>query len=488
MRTATLLLLTTLVYGSAHAALPAPAPDRISLPPVNIAAALKADELRAGPQPFRFAVPHEVRITPLTHGRWQSLADGREQWQLELHSSGAHSLNLGFTAYVMPEGGSLVLRSATGQERGPYTHHHNNDAGQLWTPVLLGDRVHVIVTLPAGARDALVLELARVNHGFRGFGAKTDNADKSGSCNIDVVCPDGDLWRDEIRSVARYTIGGLLLCTGQMMNNTAQDFAPLFLTANHCLTAPLQAPTTVFYWNYETSTCGGTPDGSLSQTTSGATFLAGSYGSTDVGPDFTLLELSETPPPDFNVFWSGWDNRDIAPLGVTAIHHPAGDEKRISMFFGQTEITAYLEQPGTANLAGEDDTHLRIRAWDRGTTEGGSSGSGIWNNERRLVGQLSGGFASCTSQTDDWYGRFHKNWFGLPTPLTSVATYLDPEGTGAEVLDGADPEGDVLNPPMPPSNPPPSTPSSNGRFGGGSFGLFGLLMLLGLRRRASVSG
>ncbi len=459
--------LLSLCCGAAHASL-------LALPPVDIEATLAADAAKPGPQPYRFAVPVSVSVTPTSHGVWTTGADGMDSWQLRIQSAGAASLNLGMPVFRLPPGAQLSLHDASGKAvYGPFGPGSATADGQLWTPIIPGDVVELHLQVPSDHRDAVKLQLSRVNHGFRGFGASDEYAQRSGDCNVDVVCPAGDEWRDEIRSVARFSIAGALLCSGQMVNNTAGDFRPYFLTANHCVTAPVLAPTLVFYWNYETSSCGGSPDGSLTQTSSGASFVAGSYGSTDYGPDFTLLELDQTPPDSYGVYWSGWDNRDIAPEGVTTIHHPSGDEKRISHFFGQTEITAYLEEPGQPDLLGQTDTHLRIADWDVGTTEGGSSGSGLWNAEHRLVGQLSGGYASCTSATADWYGRFHVNWYGLPTPLTSLATYLDPLGTGAEFVDGADPSADASVARAGNTMAPAAT-------SGGQGGAFGPMLLLAL--------
>src|SRR2546430_7736985 len=50
-----------------------------------------------------------------------------------------------------------------------------------------------------------------VYHGFRGWKDAAVTG-KSGSCNIDVACPEGRPWTDEIRAVERITIGGTVLC------------------------------------------------------------------------------------------------------------------------------------------------------------------------------------------------------------------------------------------------------------------------------------
>ncbi len=462
----------------------------------DITAALAADALKAGPQPFRFAVPVVTAITPGSHGEWTQTTDGRARWQLTVESPGATSLNFGFTRIALPQGAAITFTATDGSARlGPFGPEALA-AGQLWTPVMRSSSVRLELSVPSALRDAVSFELTRVNHGFRGFGAQDETTAKSGSCNIDVVCAEGDDWRREIRSVARYTISGALLCSGQLVNNSAQDFTPYFLTANHCLTTAAQAPTTVFYWNYQTSRCGGTPDGSLDQTQAGALYLAGSGGATEVGPDFTLLQLLSTPPADFKVYYSGWDRRNIAPVGVTGIHHPSGDEKRISFDFDQTFVSAYAQMPESP-MSALMPTHLMVARWDRGVTEGGSSGSGIWNRDRRLVGQLSGGSSSCTAPQDpDWYGRLFTSFSATNTALTSLGPWLDPEGKN-EVLDGIDPAGSTIITPPPGSTAPPisSNPGSgssggstssggSGSAGGGALGYsVGVLMLLALSRR-----
>ena len=479
----------TLLTAAAQAAVP-----RIEMPAVNVQAALAADALKKGPQPFRFAVPVPVAITPASQGQWHTASDGTAVWQLLVHSAGARSLNFGFTHLALPAAAALRISSVDGRElHGPYGSEYNAQ-GQLWTPVIRSDEALIELRVPAAAREAVQLTLSVVNHGFRGFGAKDDGVTaKSGGCNIDVVCGDGDAWRDEIRSVARYTISGALLCTGSLINNAAADFTPYFLTANHCVPSALLAPTTVYYWNYQTSRCGGTPDGSLEQTQSGALYLAGSGDAASVASDFTLLQLLAVPNAAFKVYYSGWDRRDVAPVGVTGIHHPSGDEKRISMDFDATFIAAYGEQPD-APLSALTPTHIMVQSWDRGVTEGGSSGSGIWNAEHRLVGQLSGGGSSCDAPQDpDWYGRMYSNFDNVPTPLTSLGFWLDPSGSN-ETVDGLDPNPVVVPPPVtPPPSPPPSSPPGNGgggeqaSDGGGAFGYGALLLALAaLRRRRSV--
>ncbi len=86
-------------------------------------------------------------------------------------------------------------------------------------------------------------------------------------------------------------------------------------------------------------------------------------------------------------------------------------------------ITSYL---GTT-VPG-DGTHVRVFDWDLGTTEPGSSGSPLFDQNHHVIGQLHGGYAACGNDLSDYYGRFFLSY-------PSVSQYLDPLGTGAVSLD-----------------------------------------------------
>ncbi|MGB0917986.1 MAG: T9SS type A sorting domain-containing protein, partial [Flavobacteriales bacterium] len=81
----------------------------------------------------------------------------------------------------------------------------------------------------------------------------------------------------------------------------------------------------------------------------------------------------------------------------------------------------------------------RIGAWEEGTTEPGSSGSPLFDQNKRIVGQLYGGSASCNLLNDpDYYGKFSTSWDG-PSNSTRLRNWLDPDNTGTSTVDGYDP-------------------------------------------------
>jgi len=385
-------------------------------------AALIAEDFdrRSEGLPPRYAVPVAVRITPFTHGTLEALGPESLLWRLRIRAPGAQSLNLGFTRYVMPADGRLMVYSADGDHVvRPFTAADNESHGELWTPIVPGEELVVELFLPALELDRLELELTSIGYGYRGFGLRDAGAEDSGSCNVDVNCPIADPWRSEIPAVGVISTGGSTFCTGFMVNNTAGDQTPYFMTANHCGINTGNAASLVVYWNYETSVCGGPPDGSLSQFNTGSTYMA-SYAPSD----FTLVVLDDDPDPSFGVAFAGWNRSGVEESGAVAIHHPNTDEKRISFEYQPTTTTSYLGStvPG-------DGTHVRITDWDVGTTEGGSSGSPLFNPGHQVIGQLHGGYAACGNDLSDWYGRFSVSWDGGGTPTTRLADWLDPLGT-----------------------------------------------------------
>lgn len=407
----------------------AAAADRltVSLPPAADLAAEDAARDADG-LPWRYAVPEAVRATPDDHGAWTRLADGTRRWRLEVASPGAVSLNLGFSVYWLPAGATLTIGAAAGDVPPlVFDAGDNADHGELWTPVVPGDALIVELLVPPTADPEPLLELGFVNSGYRLFGQSP--AAKSGACNVDVNCPEGDDWRDEIATVGLVSVEGSLTCTGALVNNTALDGTPYFLTANHCGISASRAPSVVVYWNFESPACGQHGGGSHDEFTSGSALRA-----TWANTDFTLLELDEAPDTAFGVKYAGWNRAEAPPTAATCIHHPDSDEKSISFENDAVVPTSYLATATPGN-----GTHLRVIDWDLGTTEPGSSGSPLFDQDHLVVGQLHGGYAACGNSESDWYGRLHLSWEGGGTPDTRLSDWLDPGATGAVTVPLLDP-------------------------------------------------
>jgi len=366
----------------------------------------------------RFAIAHQVSIKP----SWEKSTNGYS-WVHRVEAPTAVSLNFGFSDFYLPKGAELNIYSADRtQFIRSFTSQDNNINEQLWTPVILADDVIIELTAPENVASSVRLTLTHVGQGFRQFGQTTM---KSGSCNIDVACKESAGWEEEVNTVGVISTGGSTFCTGFMVNNARNDKTPYFITAAHCRINTSTAPSLVVYWNYQTSVCGGERDGKLDQFQTGSVHLA-----TWNKSDFTLVKLLSTPKSEWNVNYAGWDaSSDVGFKGI-GIHHPNVDEKSISFENDPTTIASYGGQstPG-------DSTHVRIIDWDKGTTEPGSSGSPLFNEHHRVIGQLHGGGAACGNDLSDYYGRFHTSWSGNGTASTSLRPHLDPDSSGVLTTD-----------------------------------------------------
>jgi lysyl endopeptidase len=410
---------------------------KLSMAPVDVEA-LKAEDAvyaQSGEKALRYAATLKVNVTPAEDGTWERIDGDWLLWRVRIHSDGAKSLNFGFSEYFMPSRGRLYIYSLDGKHSyRAFTAEDNDDHGQLWTPPVFGPETVLEVTIPESQRDQLRLRMGVVNHDYRGFGRA--DMEKSGACNIDTVCPISDTYNDQERAVGVISTGGSRFCSGSLVNNTANDARPFFMTAAHCGIGSGNAASLVVFWNYYNSTCrpqggGSSPpgDGSLSQFNTGSFHRASFAGS-----DVTLVELDDAIPPAVNAFFAGWD-RTPNPTQFTstvAIHHPNVEEKRITFAPGATESGGWPPSvPG-------DGSHIHaIWGTNLGVTEGGSSGSPLYTTQGRYIGQLHGGPSFCgAGDLSDYYGRFSVSWTGGGTDSTRLSNWLDAGNTGQITLDG----------------------------------------------------
>ena len=375
---------------------------------------------------FAVAIPTDVR--PQNQGTWEYTQDGKAIWRLRIVSKHAHSINLGFDRFILPPEGELFIYDlGKTQTYGPFVDRQNNQLESLWSPIVKSDHIVVELQVNQGNESDVDIHLSSINHDFEGF----ESTYRSGSCNVDIVCSatDGfpliDRHRDIIQSAAWYTLNGIETCSGALINNTSNDKTPYFLTADHCGISSGNDQTMVLYWNYFNSTCrtpngpaSGQPgDGSLADFNTGA-ILRANYGPSD----FALVEVADPLSPTSAAYFAGWNRADGLPDSTICIHHPNTDEKRISFDY----------DPAVADGA----THIRVEDWDVGTTEGGSSGSPLFDQDKRIIGQLTGGFAACGNDLWDSYGWLNVSWEGGNTPDSRLKDWLDPMDSGVESIPG----------------------------------------------------
>jgi hypothetical protein len=388
-------------------------------------------------------------------GTWDTLENGDRIWRFQIVCPNAKSINLVLENLYIEKYSHLSIYSDNKKSLlGPYTNRINREHGVFASHLIYGESAIIELFEPKQDFDKNSFEISKIVYGYKSTGdsknIKNQLLSQSASCNVDVNCPLGDEFCKE-----KYSTGIILkpiplydglysFCTGSLINNTRNDYKPYFLTALHCAdddengTLSNNEKNNLDYWaiyfGYMKEYCG-FQDRSPEYSYSGVDFRAG-WSSTD----FLLVELQEQPEPGEtgfkDVFYSGWDMSGDIVDNVVGLHHPLGDLMKIAKDFDDIEIYGWpFTPPAPCSTFVNDDTHYKVE-WDIGTTQNTSSGSPLFNNERKIIGQLHGGCDCTTYYNHAYYGRLSKSWEGNETPETQLKYWLDPDDTRVEVLDG----------------------------------------------------
>lgn len=398
--------------------------------------------------PWRFGENIAVNFNTSNSGSWDIFTKGDRLWRLGIRSYGAYSINLTFDKYHLPPGAKLfIYDEGKTQVFGAFTDFNNQEDWVFATTLVPGEAVVVEYYEPADPAFPGELSIDRVTHGYRNAFKYAESFGTSGACNNNVACPIALGWEQQIRSVCMLVSGGSGFCTGVLVNNTSNNGVPYVLTANHCYSNP---SSWVFWYNWQSPTCPNPGSSPPYNSMSGATLKARNTAS-----DFCLVEMNTAAPSNYNVYYSGWNRADVAATSGACIHHPDGDIKKFS-----TSIIPFVSGTWSGTPA---NSHWQV-FWDSGVTEPGSSGSPIFDQNHRVVGQLHGGPSYCgASQLWDFYGKFSMSWDYGTTAATRLKDWLDPTNIAGITLEGFDPALPVPSVVTLPANPvAPTTATLNG--------------------------
>lgn len=388
------------------------APPVLRLKAPDVAALLKEDqrEARQGALP-RFGKPTPLALNLLAAGRWEQEAGGR-RWQLALTSPGATSLNFFFNKFYLPPGAELYLYNGDRSVAiGPITATQNTEAKVFATDLLRGDMVTLELFEPSAATGQSVLHAAQVVHGYRDLNSTAPQYyagyGQAAACNVDINCPAGNNWQTESNAVALVILPTGQYCTGTLLSDNCKSLNPNLLTAFHCLNGS-DVSKVVFRFQYKSPTCGG-PEPTNYLSFSGAQLLA-SYQTTD----FALVRLNQRPPAGSTIAYAGWNRTSTPATSAASLHHAAGDVLKISLAPAITALPV--------------DNAFWHADFTVGTTQPGSSGGALFDQNHLVVGQLLGNRITdtrpyCDQHKGD-YGRFDLSWTGGGTPQTRLRDWL----------------------------------------------------------------
>jgi lysyl endopeptidase len=390
-----------------------------------------------------FARNYNLQINPQLAGKWINNAAGEKIWLLGIRSSGSYSIGLILSRFQLKEEARLFVYSENRTRvLGAFTCANNDPSNILPVSHIPGECIYLQLEMPSDLKDYGELEIGEAASAYLPVFAddpfKDGRFDLSAECNIDINCPSGNEWQDVKRAVCRILINGNKYCSGTIINTANLSRIPYVLTAAHCIGSQGEANTAIFYFNYESPTCNG-PDGSTADQVSGSTLI--STGDT-LGEslnrdslDFSLVRLNVQPPDSFRVYYAGWNRTALSATKTVAIHHPLGDVKKISFDYDPPDTSYHVAKYYPEYVL---YSHWRILQWDLATTEAGSSGCPLFDQDKRVVGSLTGGVATCASSVNDYFTKFNYSWNYYDKPTKNLHSWLDPLNSGTYSVDGLD--------------------------------------------------
>ena len=403
--------------------------DIVTMPEVDSRKLLEEDAamINIPDIPLRYGKVLDVNLNMNNSGTWETLQDGSRIWRLGIKSADAKSINLTYSDFFMPKGATFFVYNLNkSMVLGAFTDLNNTNDGQFATAITTGFITVLEYYEPVYSSGQGRLTVSKVVHAYKDIMGFTSILELP--CNININCPLGAPWVNQKRSVAKMTFqqgGGGFLCTGSLVNNTLGDRTPYFLTAEHC--ASDNWNTLVMDFNYEAATCNGVNSGSF-QSVTGATLKASNFDT-----DFRLLQLNNPVPANTNSYFNGWDNSGTGPLTETAIHHPGGAIKKISVDINPAQ--------SVTGFGGRLVNGFWQVVWDQGMTEGGSSGCPLYDQNQRVIGQNLGGIAAqCENPqaVTKVFGKFSESWAHGGSSTNQLKNWLDPNNSGVTTLNGID--------------------------------------------------
>lgn len=347
---------------------------------------------------------------------WEDSANGGVTSVVNIVSPGAQAVRLAigvqriptnaeFRFFSMAEQDSTIIL-VSGKEimelidLNRSTDPTNPDNSTYWSPTVAGDSIAVEMYLPDATEvSELAISFPAITHmalsPFQDSGFSLQGYNDSDPCQNDATCYSS--WANMRRATAKmiFNVGGSsYICTGTLLNDTdTTTWKPYFLSANHCIDNQTVASTLETLWFFESATCNSSSrNPNYTSLTGGATLLwtkgmSNSPGANNM--DTSFFKLNGAMPG--GVYFAGWTT--AIPVGDrTGVHHPSGDWKKIS--FGLVDaLRGDCWSTGSTSFScqASDSGNFIWTDWNNGGTEGGSSGSAIFENNDQLAGDLTGG-------------------------------------------------------------------------------------------------
>ena len=461
----------------------------------------QADELKGVAKPYMVSTGVVADINLKNSGTWSYLENGAKIWRLAVSIPESKALSFFYDQFNLPKGVRLFLTNQSKKQvLGAYTSNNNAQHNNFITEPVQGDVAYLEMNIDAHVDiNTIQFHINRIGAYYRGVnelasfatqGATparpSDEMPGTSPCHLDAVCAIANVAANKyavpmgasVKIVVSSQGGASGFCSGTLINNTGNEpngaCTPLMLTASHCDGDNYHDNADFAQWqfkfNYYYDSCGGTNLHSPSPTLNGANFKArsnypsfnsGSQGNSSMVADFLLLELTDPSVTAIqDLYYAGWNRKtdiheepnDERYNFFIGYHHPNGDVKKQS--WGTS-----VSPSGTFNQSSVFGTHWGIN-FIGGGSQPGSSGSGLFDIDGLIIGDLSGGpnsggacgptygkAALYSKLSYAWNNQFDQTTFpafvGTPSQLK---TWLDPINSGQLTLGYAKPDCSNLFP------------------------------------------
>ncbi|MGE0020637.1 MAG: trypsin-like peptidase domain-containing protein [Draconibacterium sp.] len=349
---------------------------------------------------YGHVIPVDINLKK--SGKWYN----KKTWKLLIVSSKAKTLELVFDNVILPKGAEInVYDINKNMVFGPMLNENIVEGYMVSTDIILGDSIIVQLDLDENMPiDNIDFSIVKIIHGIKDIFGIENKLKSAASCQVDVECTAGDGWETETEGTAKiYGNGTAGTCS--LLNNTAQDFASYILTAKHVIDS-IGINNVSVRFNYKATTCNG------STAASGITISGFNLRADNAVCDLALIEGVNDLSSQTSIAFLGW-NRNPNPTSVVCLHHPDADFMSISKESNSISLVSPV--------------WVRVSNWDIGSIEPGSSGSPLFDHDKRVIAATS--YINsydyvCTSSLESGHGKLSYFW-------PSISTYLDPCNTGA---------------------------------------------------------
>jgi hypothetical protein len=187
-------------------------------------------------------------------------------------------------------------------------------------------------------------------------------------CFLDETCYDGYSWVGSFSKGVAYLVFPDGTCSGTLINDRNNTGTPYLMTAGHCAVTSDDARAMLAVFGFKTSSCNGTPNyyGTYPQV-SGATLLARDNSAVKDRPDFAFVQLPRYPAITYAAI--GWAFTPTSADRLTSVGHPRNLSQRLAV----------------GNISSSSDANYYTIHIYQGAIDHGSSGSGLINDDVRLV-------------------------------------------------------------------------------------------------------